>query len=176
MYTSSHEGECRYSLWVNGHITVSVYSINQSEETTERRAQTQNSSMISSPIRLQTNHRPTASLLEHTSIDSQCVTHLYIHDNTSRFTYTHDFFSSSAPCCIQRQDAREYKRPGGKPVTSSVLLKESQSLILTENRHSFSTIYFVSVTRRHPVPIKMSSVLERRQVNKKPFREGVLLN
>lgn len=37
---------------INGHITVAVYSITQIEETTERSVQTENSSMISSPIRL----------------------------------------------------------------------------------------------------------------------------
>lgn len=93
VYTSNLKGAYKYSLWVNGHITVALYSINQREDTTERPAQTENSSMISSLIRLWTNHCPTVSLLKYNSTGLQYVVYLY--DNKVNFPFT-------APCCIHR--------------------------------------------------------------------------
>ena len=83
VYTSSLKGVCKYSLWVNGRIAVALYSINQSEETAEKPVQTENSSMISSPIRLWTNHCPTMSLLKSTFAGSRYV--VYIYDNKVHF-------------------------------------------------------------------------------------------
>lgn len=82
-YTRNLKGACKYSLWVNGPITVAVYSINQSQKATERPEQTENSSMISSLIRHETNRCPTVSPLNHTSAGS--LHFVYLYDNKVRF-------------------------------------------------------------------------------------------
>lgn len=170
MYTSNLKGACKYALWVNGHITVALYSVNQSEGTTERPAQTENSSMISNPIRLWTDHCPTVS-----TTGLQYVVYLYIYDNTVIF--------SPFPSPMLRSKRRF--------MCFWNFWKETCNLIHFTERATainidweppqfyfpFLAIYFVLVTQHHSacgcrVHQNVFRVwAESRQVNRKPFRK-----
>lgn len=173
MYTCNLKGACKYSLWVNGHITVALHSINQSEETTERPAQTEDSSVISNPIRLQTNHCPTAGLLEHTSVGLQCAVWLYIYDNTVIFfslSRLHVAFKNKIHECTKKE-------------THNLIHFIERATVINidweppQFYFPFLAICFVLVTQHHPacgcrVHQNVFCVwAESRQVNRKPFRK-----